>query len=214
MKYLGYFLLFFLTFGIGLVSMRYLDFEIKDFLITKGALVQSNIYLFFFYLHIIPGMVALMSGPFQFVPALRKKYIKPHRTIGKIYVLACTFGGIAGFVIAYFAEGGWIATLGFMGMAATWLYFTTKAWTSIRQRNIPAHQAWMIRSFAVTLAAVTLRLWLPIFKAGFGMEFLPAYVIISWLSWVPNIFVANWIIKRNGILGTKKELQSDLTIVD
>ncbi len=208
MKHVGRFLLFLFAFAIGITSMRYLDFEIKDFLLDKEELVQSNIYLFFFYLHIIPGIVALMVGPFQFVPYIRKKFIKAHRTLGKVYVSVSMLAGIAGFIIAYFAEGGWIASLGFMGMATTWLYCTAKAWTSIRQKDIPAHQAWMIRSYAVTLAAVTLRLWIPIFLAGFGMEFLPSYVIISWLSWVPNIFVANWIIKRNGILKIQ-ELQSE-----
>ena len=208
MKYLGRFLLFFFAFSISIASMRYLDFKVQDLLTEKGTLVQSKAYLFFFYLHIIPGMIALMSGPFQFVHYLRKKFLKAHRILGKVYVLACMIGGVAGFVIAYFAIGGWVATLGFMGMAVTWLYFTGKAWTSIRQRDVPAHQAWMIRSFAITLAAVTLRIWMPIFMAGFGMEFVPAYLIISWLSWVPNIFVANWIIKRKNILGTKQNLQS------
>ncbi len=197
MKYIWRFLLFFLTFGVGLVSMRYLDFEIKDFLTGKGELLKSKLYLIFFYLHIIPGIIALMSGPFQFMPFLRKKFLKAHRNLGKVYVVACMVGGVAGFVIAYFADGGWVASLGFMSMAATWLFCTAKAWTSIRKKDILGHQAWMIRSFAVTLAAVTLRLWIPIFVQVFGMEFLPSYVIISWLSWVPNIFVANWIIRLN-----------------
>ena len=86
MKYLGYFLMFFLTFAVGLVSMRFLDFEVKDILLEKGALLESNLYLFFFYLHIIPGIVALMSGPFQFVSYLRKKYLQAHRALGKVYV--------------------------------------------------------------------------------------------------------------------------------
>lgn len=187
--------------------MRYLDFEVKDILTDKGELNQSKIYLFFFYLHIIPGMIALMAGPFQFMPLLRKKFLNAHRNLGKIYVFCCLLGGLTGFVIAYFAQGGWIASLGFMSMASAWIFCTTKAWTSIRQNNIPAHQAWMIRSFSITLAAVTLRIWIPIFLAGFGMEFIPSYVIISWLSWIPNIFVANWIIKSNDILGLKKQGQ-------
>jgi uncharacterized membrane protein len=149
-----------------------------------------------------------MTGPFQFVPNIRRNFLKTHRNLGKVYVLACMVGGIAGFIIAYFATGGWIASTGFMVMAATWLFFTAKAWTSIRQKDISAHQAWMIRSFSVTLAAVTLRLWIPVFLEVFAMEFLPSYVIISWLSWVPNIFVANWIIKKNGILKGNQNLQS------
>ena len=208
MKNAGYFLLFFLCFAIAIASMRFLDFEVKDILLDKGDLVKNKLYLAFFYLHIIPGMLALMSGPFQFVPKLRNRYLNAHRNIGKVYVLSCLLSGIAGFVIAYFAMGGWIASLGFMSMAVTWLFFTAKAWMTIRKKDVPLHQAWMIRSFSVTLAAVTLRIWIPIFLGVFGMEFIESYVIISWLCWVPNIFVANWIIKRNNILGNKAELQS------
>lgn len=210
MKYVGYFLLFFFAFAVGIVSMRYLDFEVRDLLMEKGDLVQSKWYLFFFYLHVIPGIIAMMSGPFQFVKNLRNKYLKFHRTLGKVYVLACLVAGVSGFVIGIFAEGGWVASAGFMTMAVVWIYCTWQAWRNIRQKNIPVHQAWMIRSYSVTLAAVTLRLWLPIFMAGFGMEFTPSYVIISWLCWVPNLLVAQWIIKKQGILKTKHKLQSAL----
>ena len=89
MKYLGYFLLFFLSFGVAIASMRFLDFEVKDILLDKGDLVKSKLYMAFFYLHIIPGMIALMSGPFQFVPKLRNLFLNAHRKLGKVYVLAC-----------------------------------------------------------------------------------------------------------------------------
>lgn len=208
MKYVGFFLLFFFAFSVGIVSMRYLDFGVKGLLIDKSELLQSKAYLFFFYLHVISGIVAMMSGPFQFVAGLRNKFLNLHRSIGKIYVVACMFAGVAGFVIGIFAEGGWVASLGFTSMAVVWIICTYNAWRSIKQKLIPQHQAWMIRSYAVTLAAVTLRLWIPIFMAGFGMEFIPSYVIISWLCWVPNLFVAQWIIQKQGILKTKHDLQS------
>jgi len=52
-----------------------------------------------------------------------------------------------------------------------------------------------VRSFAMTFAAVTLRLYLPI-APMMGYDFMPAYVAISWLAWVPNLMVAelylNW----------------------
>jgi len=51
----------------------------------------------------------------------------------------------------------------------------------------------------LTFAAVTLRIWLPLFQYGFGMDFVTAYVIIAWLCWVPNIIWAQWKVKRLGL---------------
>lgn len=66
------------------------------------------------------------------------------------------------------------------------------AYLTIRKKEINNHQKWMIRSYALTFAAVTLRIWLPLFQYGFGMDFLTAYMIIAWLCWVPNIIWAQW----------------------
>ena len=56
-------------------------------------------------------------------------------------------------------------------------------------RRIAEHRRWMIRSFALTFAAVTLRLYLPIFPL-LGVSFLDGYRAVSFLSWVPNLIVA------------------------
>ena len=47
----------------------------------------------------------------------------------------------------------------------------------------------MLRSYALTFAALTLRMWLPVLIAGLGMSFESAYQIVSWLAWVPNLVV-------------------------
>jgi hypothetical protein len=53
----------------------------------------------------------------------------------------------------------------------------------------------MVRNVAVTLAAVTLRLWLPVLL-GMHVPFDTAYPIVAWLCWVPNLLVAETIIRR------------------
>jgi hypothetical protein len=54
----------------------------------------------------------------------------------------------------------------------------------------------MIRSFALTFAAVTLRLYL-IPPAIAGVDFVTAYQWIAWLCWVPNLAIAEaWIASR------------------
>ena len=86
--------------------------------------------------------------------------------------------------------------MGFGMLALFWLYTTTNAYTSIRNRDIASHQKWMIRSYALCFAAVTLRIYLPIFLGLMGMEFVPAYKIIAWLCWGPNLVVAELFIVR------------------
>jgi hypothetical protein len=53
----------------------------------------------------------------------------------------------------------------------------------------------MIYSYAACLAAVTLRLWLPVLSMTF-QHFVTAYTIVAWLCWVPNIIVASIIASR------------------
>jgi hypothetical protein len=53
----------------------------------------------------------------------------------------------------------------------------------------------MIRSFALTLAAVTLRIYLPLAMIA-GLDFATAYPVIAWLSWMPNLVVAQLLVRR------------------
>ena len=79
-------------------------------------------------------------------------------------------------------------------MAIVWFFTTLFGFLAIKNGNIIKHQKLMIYSYAVCFSAVTLRIWLPILGNIFG-GFLPAYRIVAWLSWIPNLFVAFLIIK-------------------
>jgi uncharacterized membrane protein len=146
--------------------------------------------------HIAASAVAMILGAFQFLKPLRQKAPAIHRWMGRGYILACVVGGAAGGVIALSSTAGPIAGWGFFLLAVLWVPFTLLAWVSAMRRDFVAHERWMIRSFALTLAAVTLRLYLPM-VAILDMEFLPAYRAIAWLAWVPNLIVAEiWIAMR------------------
>ena len=54
----------------------------------------------FLLMHIVFGMIALLLGPFQFFPSIRKKYVKTHHTIGKIYLCAILLAGSASLYLA------------------------------------------------------------------------------------------------------------------
>jgi hypothetical protein len=53
----------------------------------------------------------------------------------------------------------------------------------------------MVRNFALTFAAVTLRLWLPASVVA-GVPFGLAYPAIAWLCWVPNALFAEVLLGR------------------
>ena len=70
------------------------------------------------------------------------------------------------------------------------------AYRYVTAGQIAKHREWMIRNFSLSLAAVTLRQYLPFMLFVMHWPFLRAYVPISWLCWVPNLILAEWIIRR------------------
>jgi uncharacterized membrane protein len=141
--------------------------------------------------HVAGSGVAMLVGAFQFFKPLRAKAPALHRWIGRIYVAACVIGGVAGGVIALSSTAGPIAGWGFLTLALLWVPFTLLALRAAMRRDFIAHERWMIRSFALTFAAVTLRIYLPVAIIQNQGEFpLDAYRAIAWLAWVPNLIVA------------------------
>jgi uncharacterized membrane protein len=144
------------------------------------------------YGHVLGGAVALLSGPWQFSSRLRTSRPQLHRAIGYTYVTAIFVGGIFGLVLAKISMGGWITHLGFGSLAVAWMATTAVALNYARKGNFLRHRAWMVRSFALSLAAVSLRNYLPLLSMR--LPFLTAYAIVSWLCWVPNLILAEWLI--------------------
>jgi uncharacterized membrane protein len=159
------------------------------------AILTSPFWNIGFYSHIIPGGIALLIGWIQFNERFRTKKLIWHRTIGKIYVSAALMSSLAGIYIACYATGGIIASSGFISLGLFWFYSTYKAYSSIRNKNINAHKEMMIYSYAACLAAVTLRIYLPLLSLAFN-DFIKVYLWVAWLSWVPNLLVAFYINRR------------------
>jgi hypothetical protein len=59
----------------------------------------------------------------------------------------------------------------------------------------------MVRSFSLTLGAVTLRIYLPV-SLALGVPFEVAYPIIAWAAWVPNLMVGEWLLRRSPLGAT------------
>jgi len=203
MKIVGRILMVLLSLSIGAYAFTFLDFELKSILLDKGELAKQLIYQVGFYSHVTGGGLALISGAFQFFPKLRQRRLSLHRFIGKVYVLVCLWSGFSGFFIALYATGGPVAKTGFVLLAVFWVFSTLMAYRTIRKKDIEAHREWMIRSYALTFAAVTLRLHLPLYTGFMGLDFIPAYRLVSWTAWVPNLLVVEWFIRRQAKVATK-----------
>jgi uncharacterized membrane protein len=167
-----------------------------NFLLRKQELISNPFWMTAFYIHISGGLLALLTGPWQFIPRFRRRYLSLHRVLGKIYVAGILFvAGPSGLFMAFYAEGGWVGMLGFTLMASLWLWSTFMAYDTIRNRDVMAHRDWMTRSFALTFAAVTLRAW--VFGSTQFLHFDAAWVEASsaWISWIPNLIVAEILLR-------------------
>jgi uncharacterized membrane protein len=148
------------------------------------------------YVHFFGGAVALALGPFQFRPTLRAKRLALHRALGRVYVASVLVSGMAGLVLAFRSQGGVPAHLGFGALAVLWVVTGSLAWRRIVARDVASHRDWMVRNFSLTLAALTLRIYLPLSLLA-GVPFPYAYAAISWLCWVPNLLVAEWLVEHS-----------------
>ena len=163
---------------------------------TKSEVLLSDlVWNLAFYTHIALAGLAILIGWIQFSTSFRNKNLSLHRLIGKVYVGSALLSSIAGIYIGFFATGGIVSATGFIILGVIWFYTTLKAYLDIRQKNVAAHQKMMIYSYAACFAGAALRLWLPMLIAFFG-DFIVAYRIVAWLCWVPNLLVANIIIRR------------------
>ncbi len=91
-----------------------------------------------------------------------------------------------------------------------WLLFTVRlivgtlmtatlvlAYATARARKMNAHRAWMIRSMALGQGAGTQALVMLPYLLAFGPFGEMTYDVLMTLSWVINMAVAEWLIRRS-----------------
>jgi len=151
-----------------------------------------------FYTHVFSIIFALLAGFTQFSNHLLQKHKPLHRVMGKIYVYDILFVNFpAAMIMAVYANGLLPTKTAFVILDCLWFWFTLKAITSIKNRNIIAHKQFMIRSYALTLSAVTLRTWKIIISSFVLIDPLNLYMIDAWMGFVPNLLLAEWLIRTS-----------------
>lgn len=183
-------------------TLPYLTFNRENFAsVFDGRFPDMSVI--WLYVHVFTAGIALLTGAFQFWKWLRNKHRNIHRWLGRLYFFAGIFpASISGIVIAQGTVAGWTGALGFSLLGVFWFATGAIALYAILNKDVQTHRRWMIRNFSLTMAAVTLRLWIPILimaqiPAGIDPEqgFNTAYQIVPWLSWIPNLLIAEFIIR-------------------
>jgi hypothetical protein len=177
---------------IALISLRFLAAGVEASM--PGMVHHALDRPMALYGHIFFAPVALALLPLQFSARLRARRRGLHRWLGRVYAVSILIAGIAGLTLGFTTAEGPVAASGLMALAAVWLGTTALAVWHAVNRRIALHRAWMIRSAALTLAAVTLRIYLPI--GGLTVGYEASYPVICWLCWVPNLTTAEWFLTR------------------
>jgi hypothetical protein len=182
---------------IGLYPLKFFlaDGTVGILNMKSEALLKDKVWKAFFNTHIIFGGLALLIGWIQFNKYIKNNYRSVHRMVGMVYVFSTWLSVLGIGYISFFAEGGAIAFFGFVIGGLIWFYTTIQGYITIRKGLVVRHQQFMIYSYATCLGAVTLRVWLPLLMAT-THNFILSYQLVSWISWMPNLVVAYFIIKR------------------
>ena len=167
------------------------------FLATKQAYVHNPVWRTSFYIHVFSSMLSLVAGFTQFSSFLLKEYRPLHRIMGRIYVFAIVFINFpSGMILALNANGLFLSRIAFVLLDCLWFFFTLRAYWAIRQGNVQWHRDFMIRSYALTLSALTLRSWKLVLSTLFVIDTQTLYRIDAWMGFVPNLLLAEWLIRR------------------
>jgi len=148
-----------------------------------------------FYTHVFSSVLALAAGLTQFSAHVLKNHRRLHRVVGWIYtadILIINFP--AALIMAYYANGLLPSKIAFTILDCLWFWFTYKAVIAARNRKFDEHKRFMIRSYALTFSAITLRSWKIILASTLHPDPLTLYMIDAWMGFVPNLLLAEWLI--------------------
>jgi uncharacterized membrane protein len=201
-----YFVLCAATFAMLLTIAQYSSMQTDvGFLEFKQDYIHIGIWRAAFYTHVFSSILTLCAGFTQFSSYVLKHHKKLHRLVGKIYAYDILLINVpAGMIMAFYANGGISSKIAFIILDCLWFLYTYKAVAAIRVRDIKKHKRFMIRSFALTFSAITLRTWKIILSQPFNIDPATLYMIDAWMGFVPNLLFAEWLIRRKNLYSSTR----------
>jgi uncharacterized membrane protein len=148
--------------------------------------------------HILPGIVFVLLGPFQFMAGLRKRRPSLHRWMGRLFLADSLLIGVTALVMSpQMAIGGALETAATFVFGLLFLYALARALAAIRARRVAEHRRWMIRAYAIGLGVATVRPIVGVFFATSRITHLTPhdfFGIAFWLGFMISIATAEaWI---------------------
>jgi hypothetical protein len=189
----------FFTWLMARITVAYIPYNTDiGFLRIKQHYIHIDHWRMAFFIHVYASVWALLAGFTQFSKSLLRNRPKLHRAFGYIYVIDILFvTGPAGLLMGFYANGGIASRIAFVMLAALWIFFTAMALYKAKQKDFKSHRQYMIRSFALTLSAITLRAWKYAISNSVELPPMDIYRIVAWVGWVVNIIIAEYIIRRS-----------------
>lgn len=169
-----------------------------DFLLSKQRVYHLVWWRVSFYVHVFTSILVLPAGLTQFSRFFLYRRPLWHRRAGWLYVaVVLLLAAPSGFLMALRANGGLPARTSFVLLGILWFGSTLRAWVLVRNHLFEKHADWMLRSYALTLSAIALRTYAWLFDVlNIHMAPRNVYILIAWVSWVPNLLIAEWLIKK------------------
>jgi len=130
----------------------------------------------------------LITGITPFSTFIRTTFSKVHKTLGLIYIALVLFiASPSGLIMAIYANGGIYSKISFTIQAILWFVFTYLAFSYAKNKDWEKHQKFMLRSYALTLSAISLRLFKWMIVGTFELPPMDTYRLVAWLGWVVNL---------------------------
>src|SRR5687768_15432192 len=189
----------FFTFLMAGITVVYIPYETDvGFLQIKQDYIDIDHWRIAFFVHVYASMWALLAGFTQFSSHIQSFYPRVHRALGYVYVTnVLLITGPASLLMSFYANGGPTSKIAFALLAIGWIVFTAIALMKAKSGDFVAHRNFMIRSYALTLSALTLRAWKWSITNTFDeLPPMDVYRTVAWLGWVPNLIAAEMIIRK------------------
>jgi uncharacterized membrane protein len=197
--------LFFAAFGLMTLFVFYL-YE-TPFLNSRSPVWQHVEPVKWMLLpHGVAGALALLLAPFQFSARLRKRSIRAHRVLGRLYVAGVVVSAPLAIPVAIILGPPSLV------MAATvqscgWLLTTAIAMYCIRRGDIRQHQEWMTRSYPFAMVFVLARviLAIPAVRAMGEVGFVSVvWSLIAAACFVPSLVISWRAVFRRGTASVRR----------
>jgi len=190
------------------------DFD-SDFLRGRQTYFYGA-YQLAFYAHVISGPISLLVGLLLVSEWFRLRFPMTHRSLGKMQIITVLLLlSPSGLWMAYYAETGTVAALGFAVLAIVTGMCALLGWYAVVNRRFTEHRRWMLRCFLLLCSAVVLRLICGLLTVA-DIDAAWSYPLAAWVSWLGPLaaFELYQGLKRQSrwiIIGNKTHSQSSKT---